>query len=596
MFPADDCDLGLQDGSARACRESTVDGVRQHDIAEPSPGRARPTGSRLTCSVSSAPLPRSVASLGDRCRHVAFWRSCSSATADDAARPSFERTTSIAGARRGRYRPGYRDRVRPVHLLSMRSRSAVSTRGWSTPPGTADVPADPQRIVVLDERHDGRRVRTGLVGACRGRRNGRRRDRSRRTLGSGISEIPRVGPEAAPDVTPRSSRPAPDLILGSSPASAGLYRQLGGVAPTVFDGFRPGVLEGTVPPRRPDRPWDARAPPRRNWTRYATRCSAAGRRTECRSQTQASVVRFTAQELEIEGPAFFPGQVLSDVGVQRPPAQRLTETTTAGHSRLTILRAAEGDLIFVLFDGPNGLANGTTVMARDQWLDLGAVSREPRFCCRSDEIWNGDGLTAARAMLADLRARSTDTRIAENTRCRFPSSFVDSAKKSVTAPLWLSGVSVVVRRRRQPGAADPAGGQRQWASCPESSSPARNPRAAAMRETKEETGVDAEMMRLTSVDVTEPIVLSERRRRAVSHVCFSARRRAATRMSPTTRISRLAGSSPTLSPTADDTSRIRLGKACRTSPKLGSDAFDATARRPDAAAPVCVTSGRRAEL
>ncbi len=66
------------------------------------------------------------------------------------------------------------------------------------------------------------------------------------------------------------------------------------------------------------------------------------------------------------------------------------------------LSAAEGDLIYVLFDGPNGRTYGTEIMKSDQWQDLAAAT-DRRVFVAEDEIWNGNGMTAARAVLADLK-------------------------------------------------------------------------------------------------------------------------------------------------------------------------------------------------
>ncbi|WP_072807359.1 NUDIX hydrolase [Rhodococcoides yunnanense] len=74
-----------------------------------------------------------------------------------------------------------------------------------------------------------------------------------------------------------------------------------------------------------------------------------------------------------------------------------------------------------------------------------------------------------------------------------------------TSPLWLSGVSAVVldaegqvllTLRRDNGL---------WAIVSGILEPGEEPGPAALREIGEETGIDAELVRLTSVDVTEKI-------------------------------------------------------------------------------------------
>ncbi|MCZ4275892.1 NUDIX hydrolase [Rhodococcoides yunnanense] len=73
-----------------------------------------------------------------------------------------------------------------------------------------------------------------------------------------------------------------------------------------------------------------------------------------------------------------------------------------------------------------------------------------------------------------------------------------------TAPLWLSGVSAVIvdddrvllTRRRDNGL---------WAVVSGILEPGEEPGPAALREISEETGIEAELVRLSSVDVTERI-------------------------------------------------------------------------------------------
>ncbi|MGA9873528.1 MAG: NUDIX domain-containing protein [Rhodococcus sp. (in: high G+C Gram-positive bacteria)] len=86
-----------------------------------------------------------------------------------------------------------------------------------------------------------------------------------------------------------------------------------------------------------------------------------------------------------------------------------------------------------------------------------------------------------------------------------PEFVLDLRSKVGHAPLWLSGVSAVVQhsngrvlltRRRDNG---------QWAVVSGILEPGEEPGPAALREILEETGVDAELVRITSVDVTEPI-------------------------------------------------------------------------------------------
>lgn len=92
-----------------------------------------------------------------------------------------------------------------------------------------------------------------------------------------------------------------------------------------------------------------------------------------------------------------------------------------------------------------------------------------------------------------------------------------------TRELWLSGVSVVVcddagrvllTRRVDNG---------QWAVVSGVLEPGEEPARAALREVREETDVSAEIIRLTSIDVTPLITYPNGDRTRYLDVCFLAR-------------------------------------------------------------------------
>lgn len=91
------------------------------------------------------------------------------------------------------------------------------------------------------------------------------------------------------------------------------------------------------------------------------------------------------------------------------------------------------------------------------------------------------------------------------------------------SPLWLSGVSVVVRddegrilltHRKDNG---------MWAVVSGILEPGEQPGPAALREIHEETGVTAELVRITSVDSTGPITYPNGDVAQYLDVCFLAR-------------------------------------------------------------------------
>ncbi|MFC7447398.1 ABC transporter substrate-binding protein [Rhodococcus daqingensis] len=268
--------------------------------------------------------------------------------------------------------------------------------------GETEVPADPQRIVVLDtdkldtvcalglqDRLVGAAV-TGAVGA------------QPEYLGATIAAVPPVGTLQEPDIE-KIAGLKPDLILGSKFRTPELYEQLSAVAPTTFTekvgtSWKENVvLDGTALGRG--------AAAREAVDAYQGAATATGETLDS-SQTQASVVRFMPGVIRIYGPDSFAGQVLTDAGVQRPPFQRLTDAKDKRFAEISEeqLSNAEGDVIYVSFYGDEAKGQGVEVMEGGLWEQLGAV-KDRRVFSVDDEIWmTGIGVIAARGILADLEA------------------------------------------------------------------------------------------------------------------------------------------------------------------------------------------------
>src|SRR5690606_24226750 len=90
--------------------------------------------------------------------------------------------------------------------------------------------------------------------------------------------------------------------------------------------------------------------------------------------------------------------VLADTGAQRPAAQR-DESEPLDESDPV---AAEGDLIYVMFAGPEGQEHGESVMRSPEWKELGAATDGRTFVV-DDALWHTTGLTSARAVLTDIQ-------------------------------------------------------------------------------------------------------------------------------------------------------------------------------------------------
>lgn len=309
---------------------------------------------------------------------------------DDDAATIVRTTTTIAGAR--------------VVGIERDTRDARDTTAVCAAPTPVDPGApDPHRIVVLDRAALDSVCALGLWERVVGAATSPGPTPQPSYLGAGVAALPGVGPASAPDVD-RIAQVAPDLILGSVPTSPGLADRLSAIAPTVFVGDDPVEWRARV--LASGRALGRSGAAQQALDAYVADAARTGVEIDAR-RSQASVIRFRADSTAIEGPSSFSGQVLADAGVQRPPQQRIDVASAdigIASTGTGDLSAAEGDVIYVSFDGPGGLAHGTTVMESDAWYALGATT-DHRVLAVDDTIWNdGNGIVAARAVLTDLRS------------------------------------------------------------------------------------------------------------------------------------------------------------------------------------------------
>ncbi|MYR04991.1 ABC transporter substrate-binding protein [Gordonia sp. SID5947] len=132
---------------------------------------------------------------------------------------------------------------------------------------------------------------------------------------------------------------------------------------------------------------------------FHTETQKTGRRMDAQ-HSQVSLVRFTGDSEMIAGTGTFAGQILSEIGVQRPEPQRSLRSFTVTDENFT---DADGDLIYVSFQDERGLEHGKEVLLSDRWLDMGAPTWK-RVLSVDDQIWYGtSGLAAAWLVLNDLK-------------------------------------------------------------------------------------------------------------------------------------------------------------------------------------------------
>ncbi len=272
--------------------------------------------------------------------------------------------------------------------------------------GSTVVRAEPQKIVVLSGDQLDALCALGLQSRIVAAALPDGSDSQPSYLGTVIHDLPAVGTRSSPDLDAiRAAQP--DLILGSEGLTPDAYPQLSVIAPTVFTGV-PGA----------DWQDNLRTVGAATWRAdaangliadFTAAADKAGANNDA-AHFQASVVQLTDTTLRVFGPASFAGSVLADVGVDRPAAQRFTDkpyvevgTTKDDLDNSPDLSIADGDVVYVSFASPAAKDRAGDVLGSDAWKKLSA-NKDNRVFVVNNEVWQaGEGIVAARGILADLR-------------------------------------------------------------------------------------------------------------------------------------------------------------------------------------------------
>ncbi|CAM4042081.1 ABC transporter substrate-binding protein [Kibdelosporangium persicum] len=260
--------------------------------------------------------------------------------------------------------------------------------------GETQVPASPQRVIVLDTDKLDTMFSLGLtpVGAAQAAQN----TKMLSYLGSGFASVKPVGTLQELDLDAIRAL-QPDLILGSKFRQEKFYDELTSIAPTVFtekvgitwkDNF---LLDADALGKKSE----AQA----LLDKYTQR--AAGLK---RTSQKVSLVRFMPDEIRVYGPESFSGIVLKDAGVPRTARQELADKSDKRFDKVSPERVQEvdGDVIFVSAYGEKAAQRQAEVTAGPLWTKLSAVAAGRSYVV-DDEVWMlGIGVTAANKILDDL--------------------------------------------------------------------------------------------------------------------------------------------------------------------------------------------------
>ncbi|MCI9887283.1 iron-siderophore ABC transporter substrate-binding protein [Micrococcales bacterium 31B] len=275
-------------------------------------------------------------------------------------------------------------------------------RSVQTANGPVSVPADPQRVVVLDTDKLDIVCALGLQSRLVGAATPSADTNQPQYLGAVIEAVPAVGTLQEPDLE-KIAALKPDLILGSAFRTQGFYANLSKIAPTAFTAEvgtpwkQNLVADGTALGRG--------AAAQAALDDYETR-AADLEANLAGGATTASIVRFMGDKIRIYGPTSFSGSVLEDAGVARPVFQQLVGAKDRRFAEISEenIEQAAADVIYVSAYSEAGVERSRAALATPLWQTLPATQAGKTYIV-SDETWmTGIGVIAANGLLADLEA------------------------------------------------------------------------------------------------------------------------------------------------------------------------------------------------
>ncbi|MFJ2188210.1 ABC transporter substrate-binding protein [Kitasatospora sp. NPDC087861] len=278
--------------------------------------------------------------------------------------------------------------------------SAVFPRSVTHAAGTAQIKAQPKRVVVLDsgELDDVTLLGITPVGAVSPHM--KTEGGFPNYLKDKIKDTKDVGPMNEPNLELIASL-KPDLILSSKVRHAKVYDQLNAIAPTV-------LAETTGFPWKENLALYAQALGKEDEAKkaladYQARAAKLGEEIKAKNggtMPTASVVRFVAGPTRLYAKASYSGVVLKDVGLARPAAQDVDKNIIEVSAEQ--VNQADADLVFVTTADDPSKTKESEVQQTPVWQSLNAVKNGKVFTV-PDETWmSGIGVQAADAMLGDI--------------------------------------------------------------------------------------------------------------------------------------------------------------------------------------------------
>lgn len=267
--------------------------------------------------------------------------------------------------------------------------SGSETRTVKHAMGTAEVPVDPKRVVVLDtgELDDALALGVKPVGAVR-------IDVSQdflSYLGDQTNGIEMVGSIAEPNLEAIAAL-KPDLILSSTVRHEAIYEQLNAIAPTVLapdlgdtwkDNFR--LYADAL---------NKKQQAERMIADFEQRAAELGKTLP--EDMTMGIVRFLPGQIRLYSDRSFHGTILTDMGVQVPEPAR-GEDTYLELSPEQVTKA-DSDVMYVSTYGPEKDTDKAAVTGGPLWKTLDAVKQGDVYTI-NDDLLSGIGIQAAQQSL-----------------------------------------------------------------------------------------------------------------------------------------------------------------------------------------------------
>jgi iron complex transport system substrate-binding protein len=276
------------------------------------------------------------------------------------------------------------------------SPQVVGTRTVTHAMGTTEVPANPQRVVVLDMGEMDMALALGVqpVGAALYTADQQFADYLREEIG----EWTRVGTVEEPDLEAIAAL-QPDLILSNKLRHEDRYETLSRIAPTVF--AESLGVDWKASFEVVGRALGKEAEQQEVMAEYERRIAAFQEAMADRlANTHVTVVRSFPDHIRLYMKASFIGTVLEDAGLPRPPAQDkdiFMEEISAER-----IRDLAADVIFTLYYNRAQGEQLSTLTSNPLWDQLAAVQAGQVYEM-DDAVWGtGLGPLAAMQVIADL--------------------------------------------------------------------------------------------------------------------------------------------------------------------------------------------------